>query len=80
MINVNALFSNTFKFIFSEQKSGAGSGKDSQLLLWLSKSTAFIHHWLWTLQSLGVALQRPNPGSSVLGRFGLVGAVWVEGS
>eukprot|EP00434_Breviolum_minutum_P012337 symbB.v1.2.010871.t1/scaffold689.1/size246588/2 len=40
-----------------------GTGKDSQLLLWLSKSTAFLHHWLWTLQSLGLALQRlPNPG------------------
>lgn len=42
----------------------AGTGKDSQLLLWLSKSTAFLHHWLWTLQSLGLALQRlPTPGT-----------------
>lgn len=39
-----------------------GTGEDSQLLLWLSKSTALLQQWQWTLQSLGVAVQKQVGG------------------
>lgn len=43
-----------------------GTGEDSQLLLWLSKSTALLQQWQWTLQSLGVAVQKQVGGHGLL--------------
>lgn len=43
-----------------------GTGEDSQLLLWLSKSTALLQQWQWTLQNLGLAVQKQVRGHCLL--------------
>lgn len=45
----------------------AGSGEDSQLLLWLCKSTSFLQDWQHVLQYLGTFAKKAEVQGTIAG-------------